>query len=324
MSLNIRNINLKYGLFLAPMAGVTDRAYRNVCRRHGAEITVTEMVSAKALHYNDESSYELASVLPGEENTFVQLFGHEADILEEAVEKIINRRGGTVTPLGIDINMGCPMKKIVNNGDGSALMKDPKLIGTLVRCIRDKTELPLTVKIRAGWDDQSINAPHVAFVAAENGADAVIVHGRTREQMYCPEVNLSVIRDVKAAVNVPVIGNGGINTSDDALRMLDITGCDGLMLARGTMGNPWLFEEIIAQIEGRAYVYPDLDERMKEALAHIDEMIEYKGEHTGVLEARRHLSYYIKNFKGASDARRRLNNASSREELHCIVGDLIK
>ncbi len=324
MSLNIRNINLKYGLFLAPMAGVTDRAYRNVCRRHGAEITVTEMVSAKALHYNDESSYELASVLPGEENTFVQLFGHEADILEEAVEKIINRRGGTVTPLGIDINMGCPMKKIVNNGDGSALMKDPKLIGTLVRCIRDKTELPLTVKIRAGWDDQSINAPHVAFVAAENGADAVIVHGRTREQMYCPEVNLSVIRDVKAAVNVPVIGNGGINTSDDALRMLDITGCDGLMLARGTMGNPWLFEEMIARIEGRAYVYPDLDERMKEALAHIDEMIEYKGEHTGVLEARRHLSYYIKNVKGASEARRRLNNASSREELHCIVGDLIK
>lgn len=324
MSLNIRNINLKYGLFLAPMAGVTDRAYRNVCRRHGAEITVTEMVSAKALHYNDESSYELASVLPGEENTFVQLFGHEADILEEAVEKIINRRGGTVTPLGIDINMGCPMKKIVNNGDGSALMKDPKLIGTLVRCIRDKTELPLTVKIRVGWDDQSINAPHVAFVAAENGADAVIVHGRTREQMYCPEVNLSVIRDVKAAVNVPVIGNGGINTSDDALRMLDITGCDGLMLARGTMGNPWLFEEIIARIEGRAYVYPDLDERMKEALAHIDEMIEYKGEHTGVLEARRHLSYYIKNVKGASEARRRLNNASSREELHCIVGDLIK
>lgn len=324
MSLNIRNLQLSHGLFLAPMAGVTDRAYRSVCRRHGAEITVTEMVSAKALHYNDESSYELASLLPGEENTFVQLFGHEPDILEEAVEKITNKRNGSVTPLGIDINMGCPMKKIVNNGDGSALMKDPKLIGRIVRRVRDKTSLPLTVKIRAGWDGQSINAPQVAFIAAENGADAVIVHGRTRKQMYCPEVDLSVIRDVKAAVSVPVIGNGGINIADDALYMLDKTCCDGLMLARGTMGNPWLFGEIIARIEGKEYLYPDLDERMSQALAHIDEMIEYKGEHTGVLEARRHLSYYIKNVKGASDARRRLNNASSREELHLIIDDLIK
>ena len=323
MSLTLRSVNLKNGLVLAPMAGVTDRAYRNICRRHGAELVVTEMVSAKALHYNDKSSYELASLRPYENDTFIQLFGHEPEILSEAVTTLCQGREGTISPLGIDINMGCPMKKIVNNGEGSALMKDPKLIGQIVRKLRDTTELPLTVKIRLGWDSSSINAVEVAQIADENGADAITVHGRTREQMYCPEVNIDAIARVKAAVGIPVIANGGIFTVDDAMRMFSVTKCDGIMLGRGTMGNPWLFEEIAATLEGKKYVLPDIDVRLKEALLQVDEMIADKGEHTGVLEARRHLSYYIKSARGASEARHRLNFANSREELHSIVNEFI-
>lgn len=323
MSLRIGSVSLKHGLMLAPMAGVTDRAYRNICRKHGAELVVTEMVSAKALHYNDASSFDLASLLPYENNSFVQLFGHEPEILSEAVSKVCTIKEGTISPLGIDINMGCPMKKIVNNGEGSALLKDPALIGRIVRALRDSTELPLTVKIRLGWDSSSINAVEVAQIAAENGADAITVHGRTREQMYCPEVNIDAIADVKASVDIPVIANGGIFTVDDAVRMLDATKCDGIMLGRGTMGNPWLFEEIAARLEGKQYVLPDIDVRLTEAMTQVEEMILDKGEHTGVLEARRHLSYYIKNIKGASSARHRLNFANTKEELYCIVNEFI-
>lgn len=323
MSVSIRTVNLKHGLILAPMAGVTDRAYRNICRRHGAELVVTEMVSAKALHYNDASSFELASLHPNEENSFVQLFGHEPEILSEAVLKICKDREGAIQPLGIDVNMGCPMKKIVNNGEGSALLKEPQLIGRIVRKLRDTTDLPLTVKIRIGWDSSSINAVEVARIAAENGADAITVHGRTREQMYCTEVNIDAIAAVKEAVDIPVIGNGGIFTADDAMIMFDRTKCDGIMLGRGTMGNPWLFEEISARIEGKQYVLPDIDVRLNEAMTQVEEMVADKGEHTGVLEARRHLSYYIKNTKGASSARHRLNFANSLEELYCIVNEFI-
>ncbi len=324
MPLHFRGIDLKYGLLLAPMAGVTDRAYRNICRRHGAELLYTEMVSAKALHYNDESSYELASLRPYENDTFVQLFGHEEEILTEGITRLLNKKDGFITPLGFDINMGCPMKKIVNNGEGSALMKKPELIGRIVRSLRDITELPLTVKIRLGWDNSSRNAVQIAKIAEENGADAVTVHGRTREEMYCPEVHIDGIAEVKAALNIPVIANGGIYTAEDGIRMLDKTKADGLMLARGTMGNPWLFEELAARIDGMEYHLPDIDIRLKEALVQIEEMILDKGERTGVLEARRHLSYYIKNVKGASSARHRLNLANSKEELYDIVDEFIK
>ena len=324
MSLKIRNLEFKYGLFLAPMAGVTDRAYRNICRKHGAEMTVTEMVSAKALHYNDDSSLLLGSLYENEVNTAVQIFGHEEQIMVEAMQKLTKQRDGFIPPVCVDVNMGCPMKKIVNNGDGSALMKNPNAVGSIVRALRDATEMPLTVKIRCGWDHDSINAPLIASIAEENGADAVCVHGRTREMMYCNEVLLDVIKDVKQTVKIPVIGNGGINTSDDALNMLSVTGCDGLMLARGTMGNPWLFEEIISEINGNHYVLPDLDIRLNEAMVQVKEMITDKGERTGVLEARRQLAYYIKNVKGSAEARGRLNNAQSLEELEDIVNRFIK
>lgn len=322
--MKIRDLILPHGLILAPMAGVTDRAYRSICRRHGAEMTVTEMVSAKALHYGDENTLELGSLLPYENNTAVQLFGHEEEILAFGVKKMTEKREGFVQPVCLDINMGCPMKKIVNNGDGSSLMKTPELAGRLVRAMRDVTELPVTVKIRCGWDKDSINAPLIAKIAEENGADAVCVHGRTREMMYCTEVLHSVIADVKRAVSVPVIGNGGINSKEDALNMLSVTGCDGLMLARGTMGNPWLFEEIAAELDGISYRLPDIDVRLDEALCQVREMIADKGERTGVLEARRQLAYYIKGVNGSSEARGRLNLASSYDEMESIVSDFLK
>lgn len=323
MSIKIGSLELKYGLILAPMAGVSDRAYRKMCRRHGAELTYTEMVSAKALQYNDTTSLELGSLLPYEADTGIQVFGHEERIISDGIKKLTAQRDGYIKPATVDINMGCPMKKIVNNCDGSALMKDPLLCGRIVKAAREATDLPLTVKIRCGWDFDSINAPIIAKIAEDNGADAIIVHGRTREQMYCPEVNLDVISDVKKSVNIPVIANGGIFSAVDALNMLDKTRCDGLMLARGTMGNPWLFEEIKAAIDGKSYRQPDIDVRLNEALEQIKDLIADKGERTGILEARRQLAYYIKNLKGSSEARGRLNSAQSEDEIYKIVNDFL-
>ena len=322
--MKIGALNLPHGLILAPMAGVTDRAYRSICRRHGADMTVTEMVSAKALKYGDENTLALGSLLSDESNTAVQLFGHDEEDIAFGVKKMTERRDGFIQPVCIDINMGCPMKKIVNNGDGSSLMKNPILAGRLVRAMRDATDLPVTVKIRCGWDKDSINAPLVAKIAEENGADAVCVHGRTREMMYCTEVLHPVIADVKAQLSIPVIANGGIDSKEDALNMISLTSCDGLMLARGTMGNPWLFEEIAAELDGKQYRLPDLDARLAEALEQVREMISDKGERTGVLEARRQLVYYIKGVNGSAEARVKINLASSYDEMATIIEEFLK
>ncbi len=324
MSLKIKNIELKHGLILAPMAGAADRAYRNICRKHGAEMTVSEMVSSKAIQYGDETTKDLATLLPYETNTAVQIFGHDPDIMAQSLDFITSKREGCILPAAIDVNMGCPAKKIVKGGDGAALMKSPELVGRIVRSLRDKTDLPVTVKIRCGWDSESINAPLIARIAEENGADAVTVHGRTWEDQYCPNVRYEVITAVKRAVGIPVIANGSINNSDDALHMLETTGCDGLMLARSTMGNPWVFEEITARLEGKAYVYPDIETRLNEALVQFEEMLVDKGEKTGVLEARRQLSYYIKNVNGAPAVRHKLNSASSKDEIYTIIYDFLK
>lgn len=324
MSLKIGHISLAHGLILAPMAGVTDRAYRHICRRMGAEYTVTEMVSAKALHFNDATSRQLGAIGQDEQPTALQLFGHEPEIMAEAISKMLLPSPGDSKPVAIDINMGCPMKKIVNNGDGSALMRDPLLAGRVIRAAVDASDVPITVKIRAGWDSTEINAPYLAKIAEENGASLVCVHGRTRDQMYEPQVNLDVIAAVKASVSIPVVANGGIFTADDAMRMLAMTQCDGLMLARGTMGNPWLFEEIAARIDGRSYHLPDLDLRLVEAMKQMEEMIQDKGERTGVLEARRQLAYYIKNVKGAAEVRGKLNLAQSKDEIQSIMDDFLR
>lgn len=328
------NITLPHGLALAPLAGVSDRAFRRICRACGADLTVSEMVSAKALCYEQRKkdaktrsvSGQLASVMRDELPMAVQIFGSEPDFMAEAARMIeANEYIGCmseVPPSVIDINMGCPVKKVTGNGEGSALLKNPKLIGEIVTAVVGAVKIPVTVKIRAGWDKDSVNAPEVAKIIEASGASMLTVHARTREQMYEPGVDRSVITAVKQAVSIPVLGNGDIYTAADALSMMAETGCDGVMIARGAMGNPWVFSEICAALDGRDYAPPPLSERFEAALAQVREMIEEKGERVGVAEAKKHLSWYCHGMEGAAAARGRLMQAASYDELAAILREM--
>ena len=332
--ITIGSYTLRHGLFLAPLAGVSDRAFRNACRAEGAEYTVSEMVSAKALCYEQRTKKEnapaktapLASVYESEMPMAIQLFGCEPAFMAEAARLIeeMSYRGCTsdTPPAAIDINMGCPVHKIVGNGEGSALMKNPALAADIVRAVCRAVKLPVTVKIRAGWDADSINAPEMAKRLEDAGASLIAVHGRTRAQMYAPSADLGVIADVKKSVSISVVGNGDILTAADAIRMYEQTGCDGVMIARGALGNPWLFSEIRALLEGTAYTPPSLSARMKTALSQIAFMVEEKGERVAVAEARKHLSWYIKGVEGAAAARFAINTASTLEEMTAILENL--
>ena len=328
------NITLPHGLALAPLAGVSDRAFRRVCRACGADFTVSEMVSAKALCYEQRKkiagersvSGQLASVMRDELPMAVQIFGSEPDFMAEAARVIeANEYIGCmseVPPSAIDINMGCPVKKVTGNGEGSALLKNPKLIGEIVSAVVKAVSIPVTVKIRAGWDSTSINAPEVAKIIEDAGASMITVHARTREQMYEPGVDRSVITAVKRTVSIPVLGNGDIYTAADALSMMEETGCDGVMIARGAMGNPWVFSEICAVLDGRDYTPPPMAERFEVALAQVQEMITEKGERIGVAEAKKHLSWYCHGIEGAAAARGRLMQATSYGELAVILREM--
>ena len=328
------NITLPHGLALAPLAGVSDRAFRRVCRACGADFTVSEMVSAKALCYEQRKktagersvSGQLASVMRDELPMAVQIFGSEPDFMAEAARMIqANEYVGCmseVPPSAIDINMGCPVKKVTGNGEGSALLKNPALIGEIVSAVVKAVSIPVTVKIRAGWDSASVNAPEVAKIIEAAGASMITVHARTREQMYEPGVDRSVITAVKCAVSIPVLGNGDIYTAADALSMMEETGCDGVMIARGAMGNPWVFSEICAALDGRSYTPPPMTERFEVALAQVKEMITEKGERIGVAEAKKHLSWYCHGIEGAAAARGRLMQATSYEELAVILREM--
>ena len=328
------NVTLPHGLALAPLAGVSDRAFRRVCRVCGADFTVSEMVSAKALCYEQRKktvgersvSGQLASVMREELPMAVQIFGSEPDFMAEAARMIqANEYIGCmseVPPSAIDINMGCPVKKVTGNGEGSALLKSPKLIGEIVTAVVKAVSIPVTVKIRAGWDSTSINAPEVAKIIEDAGASMITVHARTREQMYEPGVDRSVITAVKRAVSIPVLGNGDIYTAADALSMMAETGCDGVMIARGAMGNPWVFSEICAALDGRDYTPPPMAERFEVALAQVKEMIAEKGERIGVAEAKKHLSWYCHGIEGAAAARGRLMQAASYDELAVILREM--
>ena len=328
------NITLPHGLALAPLAGVSDRAFRRVCRACGADFTVSEMVSAKALCYEQRKkiagersvSGQLASVMRDELPMAVQIFGSEPDFMAEAARMIeANEYLGCmseVPPSAIDINMGCPVKKVTGNGEGSALLKNPKLIGEIVSAVAKAVSIPVTVKIRAGWDSTSINAPEVAKIIEDAGASMITVHARTREQMYEPGVDRSVITAVKRAVSIPVLGNGDIYTAADALSMMEETGCDGVMIARGAMGNPWVFSEICAALDGRDYTPPPMAEKFEVALAQVKEMITEKGERIGVAEAKKHLSWYCHGIEGAAAARGRLMQATSYGELAVILREM--
>ena len=313
---------------LAPLAGVSDYSFRKICADHGMKYSVTEMVSAKAMHYKDKKTAELAYIRPDEGDTAVQLFGSEPDIIAEAAKLIADNsyehNKGSKIPCAIDINMGCPVHKIVSNGEGSALMKSPELIGRIVRAAVDAQKLPVTVKIRAGWDDKNLNAVEIAKIAEYNGASMICVHGRTREEMYISSVRRDIIREVKKIVNIPVLANGGLMSAKDALDMLDYTNADGVMIARGAMGNPWIFKEIEASLAGKIYKRPEKDEVISTALRHIKLMIEEKGEKTGVCESRKHIACYTKGMAGSAALREKINHAQSYDEIEQILSKLLR
>lgn len=324
--MKIRNLHVEGNLFLAPMAGLSDRSFRAICKRYGAALTYTEMISAKALHYKDKKTARLAYIEKEDFPTAAQIFGHEPDVMAEAAHLLSSGKyayyEGCALPDVIDINMGCPVKKIVTGGDGSALMKTPSLIFDIVKATRAATDKPLTVKLRAGWDSSSKNALECALAAQEGGADAVCVHGRTREDFYTPPVDLEIIAEVKNALKIPVIGNGGIFSSDDALKMLSETKCDGLMIARGAVGNPFIFAEINAKLSQKEYKSPEISEKLDIALEHARLMAADKGENISVHELKKHIAAYIHDVRGAAAVRGKIFACENFDEMIEIISEL--
>lgn len=312
--MKIGSVELKNNIILAPMAGVSDLPFRLLCKEQGAGMTCMEMISAKAILYNNKNTESLLEIHPDEETVSLQLFGSEPQIMADIAAKIENR------PFSIlDINMGCPVPKIVNNHEGSALMKNPDLVYKIVEAIKGAISKPVTVKIRKGFDDAHVNAVEVAKAAEAAGADAVAVHGRTREQYYSGTADWDIIRAVKQAISVPVIGNGDILCGKDAKRMLDETGCDAVMIGRAAEGNPFIFREVSCYLNNEEYVAPALPEIKDTILRHADLQLKYKGEFIGIREMRKHLSWYLKGFEGAAALRKSINEMESFSELKDIV-----
>lgn len=323
MAIVLKDTVIKYPVFLSPMAGVSDYPFRSLCRLHGAFFTCTEMISARAIQYGDIKTALLAKLYPDEKPIAMQLFGSEPDILAKAAYKIAScsYRGyeSAILPAAIDINMGCPVKKVVNNGEGSALMRDPDIIYKIVKAVCSASDIPVTVKMRAGWDASHLNAPECALAAESAGAALVCVHGRTREQMYSPPVNLDIIKAVKKAVKIPVIGNGGIYDPDDAVKMMRETSCDGVAIARGARGNPRIFAQIIAKMKGETPYYPTAGEILDDAVRHLCLLIENKGEPSALKEARGHLIWYVKGMRGASLFREEINRARDKQRFFDLI-----
>ena len=317
--LKIGNTVIPHGLILAPMAGFTDRAMRLVCKEQGAEYSVTEMVSAKAVTYNDRKTELIARIGEDEGCVALQLFGSEPDVMARAAEKMAGGVAGYSAPVAIDINMGCPVPKVFGNGEGSALMKSPELIEKIVRQVKSATDIPTTVKLRAGIDDTSKNAVECALAAERGGADAVCIHGRTRKQLYAGRADREIIKNVKRALQIPVIANGDITSYAEALDMLSVTGADGLMIGRGAIGNPFLFSEIISGLDGAEYTPPSMEQRISVALRQLSYAIADKGEGVAVRESRKQIALYFKTFRGAAAMRAGINRAESFDEVRAAL-----
>jgi nifR3 family TIM-barrel protein len=313
--LKIGSVELPYGVMLAPMAGFTDRAMRIICREHGAEYTVTEMVSAKAVTYGDKKTFNLAKIGVDEGPVAIQIFGREPDVMARAAEIMSEAREGYAAPVAIDINMGCPVNKVYSNGEGSALMKSPELIEKIVRAVKGVTNLPCTVKMRVGIDESTINAVDCALAAESGGADAIAVHGRTKKQMYSGRADREIIRIVKQSLQIPLIANGDVTSADEALDMFSVTGADGIMIGRGAIGNPFLFEEVLARLKGEEYSPPTIEQRCEAALRQLSLAISDKGEGVAVKESRKQIALYISSFRGAAAIRARINRAESYGEV---------
>lgn len=312
-NLNIGGVPLKSHAVLAPMAGVSDRAYRELCVRFGAAYCVSEMVSSKALSFNSKKSEELMEISDLERPCGIQIFGDDPKCMADAAKHALENK-----PDIIDINMGCPAPKISSNGSGSALMKNPRLCGEIVKAVTAVTDIPVTVKIRKGWDDDSVNAVEVAKICESAGAAAITVHGRTRQQYYKSPVDYDIIKAVRESVSVPVIANGDIDSAERAKEVMDITGCDLVMIGRATLGNPWIFSQINAYLENpNVKIHtPDLEERLGVMIEHIGKMIEYKGEHMAMLQARKLVVGYFKGMKGAAALRNEAGKIKTLDDLY--------
>ncbi len=316
----IGDVMIEHPFALAPMAGVTDLPYRLLCKEQGAGLMCTEMVSAKGLYYGNRKSEPLMATDPKEQPAAIQIFGSDPEIMGEMAAKVDDGKFQM-----IDINMGCPMPKIVNNGDGSALMKQPELAGKVIRAVASSVKVPVTVKIRKGFDDDHINAVELAQIAEENGAKAIAVHGRTREQYYSGKADWEIIRQVKEAVSIPVIGNGDITCPKDAEKMWEVTGCDGFMIGRRAKGNPWIFKEMMHYFEtGETLPRPSLEEVVAMMLRHGRMMIDFKGEYIGVREMRKHVSWYTFGFPGAAKLRDKVNHTETYQDLEELLTNYLE
>lgn len=315
MKLTIGNVTLENNLILAPMAGVTDLPFRLLCKEQGAGLLCTEMISAKAIHFKNKNTKSLMRILPEERPVSLQLFGSEPDLMAEIAAQIEDE------PFDIlDINMGCPVPKVVNNQEGSALMKNPKLVGEIVSKMASAIKKPLTVKIRKGFTEGSVNAVEIAKIIEASGAAAIAVHGRTREQYYAGKADWDIIRQVKEAVSIPVIGNGDVNSPESAKRLIEETGCDGIMIGRAARGNPWIFGRINWFLEtGVKEEEPGVQEVKEMILKHARLQIEYKGEYTGMREMRKHVAWYTAGMPHSASVRRQVNEVETYEQLEKLV-----
>jgi nifR3 family TIM-barrel protein len=318
--MKIGNVETKNNVFLAPMAGITDKVFRLLCKEMDCGLVYSEMVSAKGMAYNNRNTHQLLEVDDGERPTAIQIFGSDPVVMGEMAKRLNDFKDIDI----IDINMGCPAPKIVRNGEGSALTLKPDLVGDVIASVSENSDKPVTVKFRKGFNNSNINAVEIAKIAEKNGAAAVTVHGRTREQYYSGKADWDIIRDVKRALNnIPLIGNGDIVEPEDAKRMIDHTGCDAVMIGRAAQGNPFIFKRTAHYLEtGEFLPKPTWEERLNMASKHLDMLADYKGEYIGVREMRKHIGWYIKGIPHCAEMRVRINAVEDRESMHNIIDEM--